>query len=72
MMRTQANSPETFPIAPAAILIVEVAGLNASWTAIGAVAWLATRRSTRSAFPGLRSLLFATSIVGTLARPALA
>lgn len=78
MKRAQANFLETFPIAAAAILIVEVAGLNSSWTAIGAIVWLAARLAYWLVYaigiPGLRSLLFATSIVGigTVAWPALA
>lgn len=67
-MRAQANFLETFPIAAAAILIVQVAGLNSSWTAIGAIVWLAARAAYWPVYAigitGLRSLLFATSIVG--------
>src|SRR3546814_18994254 len=35
MKRAQANFLETFPIAAAAILIVQVAGLKSTWQAIG-------------------------------------
>src|SRR5690606_29981037 len=43
MRRAQANFLETFPIAAAAILIVETAGLANGWTAVGAILWLAAR-----------------------------
>lgn len=68
MLRAQANFLETFPIAAAAILIVSVADLNSRWTEIGAIVWLAARVAYWPVYgigiPGLRSLLFATSIVG--------
>lgn len=68
MMRAQANFLETFPIAAAAILIVELAGLTSSWTAIGAVVWLVARVAYWPVYAlgitGWRSLLFAISIVG--------
>src|SRR3546814_15381738 len=43
MKRAQANFLETFPIAAAPILIVQVAGLNSTWTAIGAIVWPGAR-----------------------------
>lgn len=68
MLRAQANFLETFPIAAAAILIVQVAGLNTDWTEIGAIVWLAARVAYWPVYaigiPGLRTALFATSIVG--------
>lgn len=68
MLRAQANFPETFPIAAAAILIVQVGGLNSRWTAIGAIVWLAARVAYWPVYAigiiGLRSLLFFMSIVG--------
>lgn len=68
MMRAQANFLETFPIAAAAILIVQVAGLNSSLTATGAVVWLIARVAYWLVYalgiPVLRSVLFATSILG--------
>ncbi len=41
--RASKNFLETFPIAAAAVLIVQVGGLNSRWTAMGAVVWLAAR-----------------------------
>lgn len=68
MMRAQANFLETFPIAAAAILIVEVAGLNSGWTAIGALVWLAARMAYWLVYaigiPVVRSVLFAMGIAG--------
>src|SRR3546814_7849576 len=68
MKRAQANFLETFPIAAAAILIVQVAGLNSTWTAIGAIVWLGARVAFWVVYaigiPVVRSVLFATSIVG--------
>lgn len=68
LRRAQANFLETFPIAAAAILIVETAGLNSALTAAGAAVWLAARVAYWPVYaigiPGVRSLLFAASIVG--------
>lgn len=68
LRRAQANFLETFPIAAAAILIVETAGLNSTLTAAGAAVWLAARVAYWPVYaigiPGLRSLLFAVSILG--------
>ncbi|MBK1871488.1 MAPEG family protein [Aestuariivirga sp. YIM B02566] len=68
MKRAQANFFETFPIAAAAILIVEAGGLNSFWTAAGAILWLAARLLYLPVYAmgitGWRSLLFASSIVG--------
>ncbi|GLQ57301.1 MAPEG family protein [Devosia nitrariae] len=68
LTRARANFLETFPIAATAILMVEFAGLNNQWTAIGAVVWLTARVLYVPVYalgiPGLRSALFATSIVG--------
>src|SRR3546814_11273561 len=68
MKRAQANFLETFPIAAAAILIVQVAGLNSTWTAIGAIVWLGARVAFWVVYaigiPVVRSVLFAPRIVG--------
>lgn len=68
MKRAQANFLETFPIAAAAILIVEAAELNSFWTAAGAVLWLAARLLYLPVYAagvtGWRSALFASSIIG--------
>jgi uncharacterized MAPEG superfamily protein len=68
MKRAQANFLETFPIAAAAILIVETAGLNSNWTAAGALLWLVARLLYLPVYAagitGWRSALFASSIVG--------
>src|SRR3546814_8516890 len=65
MKRAQANFLETFPIAAAAILIVQVAGLNSTWTAIGAIVWLGARVAFWVVYaigiPVVRSVLFARS-----------
>jgi uncharacterized MAPEG superfamily protein len=68
MKRAQANYLETFPIAAAAILIVQVADAGNVWTMIGAAVWLAARAAFWIVYmigvPVLRSALFATSILG--------
>ena len=68
MKRAQANFLETFPIAAAAILVVEAAHLNSRWTAIGAVVWLAARVAYLAIYaagiPVWRSVAFAVSIAG--------
>lgn len=67
LKRAAANYLETFPIAAAAILIVEAAGLNSALTAAGAIVWLAARIAYWIVYaigvPVLRSALFATSII---------
>jgi uncharacterized MAPEG superfamily protein len=78
--RAQANFFETFPIAAAAILIVEAGELHSLWTAAGAIIWLAARLLYLPVYAagitGWRSALFASSIAGialmlwpALARP---
>lgn len=66
--RARDNFLETFPIAAAALLIVEMGGLNDGWTAAGAVIWLLARLAYLPVYAigitGVRSLLFAVSIVG--------
>lgn len=66
--RAKDNFLETFPIAAAALLIVEAAGLHSSWTAAGAIVWLTARLAYLPVYaigiPGVRSLLFAVSIAG--------
>lgn len=68
MKRAQANFLETFPIAAAAILIVETAELNSGWTSAGAVLWLSARLIYLPVYAagitGWRSALFASSIIG--------
>ena len=68
VMRAQANFLETFPIAAAAILIVEFAGLGSRWTELGAIVWLAARAAYLPVYAiGItvwRTLLFAVSIAG--------
>ena len=68
VMRATKNFLETFPIAAAAILIVQVAGLNSRWTAIGAIVWLVARIAHFVIYAlgitVLRTLAFLTSVVG--------
>jgi uncharacterized MAPEG superfamily protein len=77
LMRAQANFFETFPIAIAAILIIEAAHLNNRWTAIGALLWLGARIVYLPLYalgiPVFRSLIFVVSLVGLIMvlRPAL-
>jgi uncharacterized MAPEG superfamily protein len=77
LARAQANFFETFPISAAAILIVEVAGFNDRWTAIGAVVWLVARIVYLPLYalgiPKVRTLVFLISVAGILMilRPAL-
>ena len=70
LMRAQANYFETFPIAIAAILIVQAAGLNNKWTAIGAVTWLVARAFYLPLYamgvPVVRTLVFTVSFIGLL------
>lgn len=64
----QVNFLETFPIAAAAILIIQVAGLNSQMTATGAILWLAARLAYWPVYaigiPVLRTVLFVVSILG--------
>lgn len=66
--RAQANFFETFPIVVAAILIVQVAGLNGRWTAMGALLWLIARVIYLPLYafgvPVVRTLVFTMSFVG--------
>lgn len=68
LARAQANYFETFPVAVAAILIVEAAHLNNRWTAIGAVLWLAARVVYLPLYAVgvrvIRTLCFTISIAG--------
>ena len=68
MKRAQANFLETFPIAAAAILIVECTGLGSRWTETGAILWLGARVIYLPVYAAgitvWRTLLFVTSIVG--------
>ena len=77
LARAQANFFETFPVAAAAILIVEVADRTDQWTAIGAVLWLAARvvylPLYAAGIPKVRTIVFLISMIGILLvlRPAL-
>lgn len=68
LKRAQANFLETFPFAAAAILIAEVAGLNGTLTAAGAIVWFAARAAYWIVYavgiPVLRTVVFVASIVG--------
>ncbi|CAA9547083.1 MAG: hypothetical protein AVDCRST_MAG23-2639 [uncultured Sphingosinicella sp.] len=68
LARAQANFFETFPIAVAAILIVEVAGRTDRWTAIGALVWLAARIVYLPLYafgvPKVRTVVFLISVGG--------
>ena len=68
LARAQANFFETFPIAAAAILIVNLAGLTTSWTEIGAIVWLAARilylPIYATGIPRIRTLIFLVSVIG--------
>ena len=70
LTRAQANYFETFPIAIAAILMVQVAGLNNRWTAIGAVTWIVARAIYLPLYamgvPMVRTLVFMVSFIGLL------
>ncbi|MDF8355056.1 MAPEG family protein [Ensifer adhaerens] len=68
LKRAQANFLETFPFAASALLAVEVTGANNTTTELGAIVWLSARLAFWLAYaigiPVLRSVLFATSIIG--------
>ena len=70
LTRAQANYFETFPLVIAAILIVQAAGLNSKWTAIGAMVWLGARVIYLPLYamgvPMVRTLVFMASLVGLL------
>ena len=70
LTRAQANFFETFPLVIAAILIVQAAGLNSKWTAIGALVWLGARVIYLPLYamgvPVVRTLVFLVSLVGLL------
>ena len=70
LTRAQANFFETFPLVIAAILIVQAAGLNSKWTAIGALVWLGARVVYLPLYamgvPVVRTLVFMVSLVGLL------
>ena len=70
LTRAQANFFETFPLVIAAILIVQAAGLNSKWTAIGAMVWLGARVIYLPLYamgvPMVRTLVFMASLVGLL------
>ena len=70
LTRAQANFFETFPLVIAAILIVQAAGLNSKWTAIGALLWLGARVIYLPLYamgvPVVRTLVFMVSLVGLL------
>ncbi|KSV71313.1 hypothetical protein N185_03675 [Sinorhizobium sp. GW3] len=64
LKRAQANFLETFPFAASALLAVEVTGANNTTTELGAIVWLSARLAYAIGIPVLRSVLFATSIIG--------
>jgi uncharacterized MAPEG superfamily protein len=68
LARAQANFFETFPIAAAAILIVEAAERTDQWTAVGAIVWLAARvvylPVYAAGIPKLRTIVFLISVAG--------
>lgn len=70
MSRAQANFFETFPIAIAAILLVQAAQLHSRWTAMGAVIWLVARVIYLPLYafgvPVVRSIAFLVSVIGLL------
>ena len=70
VMRASKNFLETFPIAAAAILTVQVGGLHSQWTAIGAIVWLVARIAHWVIYalgiPVLRTLAFLVSVAGIL------
>ncbi|MEO5641227.1 MAG: MAPEG family protein [Sphingomicrobium sp.] len=70
LTRAQDNFFETFPIAIAAILIVQLAHLNNRWTAFGAVVWLAARALYLPLYalgvPVVRTLVFMVSLAGLI------
>jgi uncharacterized MAPEG superfamily protein len=70
LARAQANFFETFPVMVAAILIVSVANLASTWTAIGALIWLGARIAYLPLYgfgvPVVRTIVWMASIVGLL------
>jgi len=68
LARAQANFFETFPVAAAAILIVELADRTNEVTAAGALLWLAMRviylPIYAAGIPKVRTVVFLVSVVG--------
>ena len=68
LARAQANFFETFPVAAAAILIVELADRTNEVTAAGALLWLAMRviylPIYAAGIPKVRTIVFLVSVVG--------
>jgi len=68
LARAQANFFETFPVAAAAILIVELADRTTAVTAAGALLWLAMRviylPIYAAGIPKVRTVVFLVSVVG--------
>ena len=68
LARAQANFFETFPIAAAAILIVELTDRGNALTAIGAITWLAARVVYLPLYAAgiakVRTLVFLISVAG--------
>ena len=68
LARAQANFFETFPVAAAAILIVELADRTNEVTAAGALLWLAMRviylPIYAAGIPKVRTIVFLLSVVG--------
>jgi uncharacterized MAPEG superfamily protein len=67
LMRAQANYFETFPIVVAGIALLGITGLHSSWTAWGAIIWLAARvvflMLYASGIPVARTIAFMVSVV---------
>ncbi len=70
LARAQANYLESFPLLAAAVLMVSVADLETSWTALGALIWLGARIVYLPLYafgvPVLRTLVWTLSLVGLL------
>ncbi len=68
LARAQANFLETFPVAAAAIVVVEIADRTDQWTAIGAIVWLLARVIYLPVYalgiPRIRTLIFLISVAG--------
>ena len=68
MARAQANFFETFPIAAAAILMIEATHRTSAWTMLGAMLWLGARvvylPLYAAGIPVVRTVAFMVSMVG--------
>lgn len=70
LLRAQANYFETFPVAIAVLLMVEVTGANSAVTAAGAIVWLVARLIYLPLYwagiPKVRTLVWLAGLVGLL------